>query len=630
MKSFALPLWLALSLTVSSSVTAATLVKPAPAPEYIPAGRVMGTVRLWGHGSYKHNFMGSLLHAWVGDFQKYQPHIQVENRLYGTASAIGALYNGAANLAILGEEISPAAAQAFMRARHYAPMAFPIATGSRDVLYFDYAHMIFVNRLNPIEELTVPQLEAIFGTEHRLSGGNIRRWGELGLAGEWASQAIQPYSWKTDEDFGLFFSEAVLGGSHRWNPAVKEFSTSVRPDGGSYDHGQKVLEALAKDRWGIALSNSRYAGPGVKALRLARTAAGPFYAPTRENLIAQKYPLTRIISAFIACPPGGAADPAVREFLRYILSRQGQAALSTASDYLPLDPSLIPGELKELTERSIVRIGGPARMQAVVRGLAEEFSRENPSTRIELNLQGSDTAMGALDCGQADIAFMGRECTPSEVQGFEWIYRYKPLRTAVMLGGSRGRGNSAALAVFVGRNNPLPRITLNQLERAFAAGASAFRTWGDLGLTGEWAQRPVTLYAPNMMSGTGRYFRHAALHDSVRLDWERLKEFPQGHAALEGLSRDPNGLAIASLDDVPGGVRAVELAATEAGPFLLPSPTSVADRSYPLTRTVVAMTNLPPGGSAAPGVAEFLRFIGSPPGQALVAQEGTYVPWRAP
>ena len=174
-------------------------------PPYQPVEQVSGTIRLWGHGSPKHDFMGNLVDRWRTLFQHYQPGVTIENDMYGTASAIGALYTGAGNLAILGEEISPAAEKAFERERHYAPTRIEIATGSLDVNYFDYAHMVFVNRTNPIDHLTVAQLDAIFGAEHRRGARNIRSWGELGLGGDWASQHIQPYSWKVDEDFALFF-----------------------------------------------------------------------------------------------------------------------------------------------------------------------------------------------------------------------------------------------------------------------------------------------------------------------------------------------------------------------------------------------------------------------------------------
>jgi phosphate transport system substrate-binding protein len=317
-------------------------------PRYAPAHKVSGTITLWGHGSFKHDFMGPLVTRWIDAFHNHQPDVQFVYKMYGTASAIGALYTGAGNLAILGEEIGPEAALSFRRAKGYAPTGIPIATGSLDVNFFDYAHMIFVHRDNPIEKLSLAQLDSIFGTEHKRGAHNIRRWGDLGAGGDWADKRIQPYGWKVDDDFALFFRETVLEGSHRWNPDIKEYVHQIRLDGSQYDHGQQILDALARDRFGIAISNVRYANPDVKAVALSRAASGPYHLATTASLIAQDYPLVRIIPAFVDRAPGHPLEPAVAEFLRFILSREGQTALLTASGYLPLGPEAIRKALQQL------------------------------------------------------------------------------------------------------------------------------------------------------------------------------------------------------------------------------------------------------------------------------------------
>ena len=131
-------------------VPAAALALINRLPDYQPGGLVSGTVTLWGHGSFKRDFMGPLVQEWMTGLRRHQPGIALDYRMYGTASAISALFTGAGNLALLGEEISPSAALAFQRAKGYAPTAIEVATGSLDVNFFDYAHMIFVHRDNPI------------------------------------------------------------------------------------------------------------------------------------------------------------------------------------------------------------------------------------------------------------------------------------------------------------------------------------------------------------------------------------------------------------------------------------------------------------------------------------------------
>lgn len=333
--------------------------KAAPAPfrsesildqfqPYEPRDVASGTVSLWGHGSFKRDFMGRLVNRWISEFHQRQPGVDFEYEMYGTASAIGALYTGAGNLAILGEEISPAAKKAFERERGYSPTGIMVATGSLDVNYFDYAHMVFVHRDNPVRKLSLGQLEAVFGTECRSGCKPIRAWGELGAQGKWHAQAIQPYGWETDEDFGLFFRERVLGDSHRWNPSIREFAHLKYPDGTQYDHGQRILDALAQDRYGIAISNIRYQNPSVRPLDLGWHDGGPYYAPTPETLISQQYPLTRIIPAYIDRTPGHSLASGLAEFVRFMLSREGQRALIEESGYLPIDPRLAIRQQAEL------------------------------------------------------------------------------------------------------------------------------------------------------------------------------------------------------------------------------------------------------------------------------------------
>ncbi|OHD00063.1 MAG: hypothetical protein A2885_21265 [Sphingopyxis sp. RIFCSPHIGHO2_01_FULL_65_24] len=320
----------------------------AAMPRYAPAEKVSGDIRLWGHGNRKLPWMHYLVDQWAEDFQRFHPEARLETHLYGTSSGIPALYNGLGDIALLGEEILPDAAKAFERVKGYAPTGVELMTGSVDIRNFDYAQMVFVHRDNPLAQISLVELDAILGTEHRRGTRNIRRWGELGLTGAWATRAITPYSWAIDDSFGFYLRNAVLMGSHRWNPALQGFAHINNADGTIYDHGQQVLDALAKDPAGIAVSNIRYAVPEVKPLALAHTAAGPFVAVSEASLIDQSYPLARTLPAVIDLPPDRRIDPKVREFLRYVLSREGQEAVNRDGRYLPLSPAAAEKERRKL------------------------------------------------------------------------------------------------------------------------------------------------------------------------------------------------------------------------------------------------------------------------------------------
>jgi phosphate transport system substrate-binding protein len=315
---------------------------------YQPRQKVSGVISLWGHGSFKRDFMGRLVKAWEEGFARYQPGIQFDYRMYGTASSIGALYAGVGDIAIRGEEINPFEVAAFERVLHYPPLCIEIATGSLDVRNMNFAQIFFVHKDNPISKLTMVQLDAIFGYEHRRGDRQIRTWGQLGFKGEWADRPIHVYGWRIDDDFSAFLQIALLGGSHRWNCDLKEFANIVRPDGSTYDSGQQIVDALAQDRYGIAVSNLRYGNAQVKPLALAVRNGGPYYEAARDNLIYRKYPLTRIVPAYINRAPGKPADPKVKEFMRFILSREGQLDIVREGGYLPLSRESALEQLKKL------------------------------------------------------------------------------------------------------------------------------------------------------------------------------------------------------------------------------------------------------------------------------------------
>ena len=317
-------------------------------PDFVPEKAPAGTIRLWGHGSFSRPFMRLLVARWVSGFHRYEPDIQLVEDTYGTSSAIPAIALGAGDLAILGEEILPEAVDTFTRIKGYPPACVQVATGSVDVRNMDYAQMFFVQKDNPLTHLSLPQLDAIFGEEHRRGPATIRTWGELGLTGDWAKRPIVPYGWRSDDSFGIYLEETLLKGSHRWNPALHEYAHIPQPDGSIYDHGQQVLDHLALDRYGIGVSNIRYAGPDVKALEISETDSSTPVPATADTLVNQTYPLTRLLPAFYDRPPGKPVDPKVREFLRYILSRQGQQDILDDQRYLPLNPRAIAQQLEAL------------------------------------------------------------------------------------------------------------------------------------------------------------------------------------------------------------------------------------------------------------------------------------------
>lgn len=341
-------------LFLFAGAMAACAAEPSGSLEpYVPKERVEGTIRIWGHGSYgaHTDFVEGLARAWEDGFREHHPDVRFENRLYGTASAIGALYTGQGDLALMGREIWSPEVAAFEEVRGYPPTGVEVLTGSFDVRNKGYALVVFVHKSNPLRELSLAQLDATFGVERRRGHAPVRTWGDLGLDGDWAARPVTLYGLAIARGFADFFQEAVFDGGQLWNPEVREFADEPGSRGGATDGGQKLLEALAQDPDGIGYSGLLYHHPDVRPLALSVGDGDRAVMPTRASVADRSYPLARAITVFLDRRPGQPVEPRLGEFLRYILSREGQqAVLDHGAGYLPVPPALAREQLRRLAE----------------------------------------------------------------------------------------------------------------------------------------------------------------------------------------------------------------------------------------------------------------------------------------
>ena len=246
--------------------------------------------------------------------------------------------------------------QAFEWIHRYKPAQIEIMTGSLDHAGKSPALVLFVHRDNPLATLTLAQLDAIFGTEHRLAPADIRTWGQLGLTGEWADQPIQTYG-HAPSGTTRFFQLRVLHNSDKWNPNYRGYvetgSKMIDDDDKTDQHGgvQHMLrEELMKNKYGIAWTIVPQAGkvPGLKPLALAVKEGGPYVGPSPASFQDRTYPLVRNLYFYLNRKPGTPVEPKLKEFLLYILSREGQEAIVANGNYLPLPAAVAARERAKL------------------------------------------------------------------------------------------------------------------------------------------------------------------------------------------------------------------------------------------------------------------------------------------
>ena len=324
-----------------------------PAPYAPPAQPVTGKIVIWGHGALagRFDFIEALVKEWEPGFKRFNPHVRFENRLTGTASAMGALYTGTGDLALMGREIWPFEIVAFREVKGYAPTGVDVVTGSYKTRNRGYSIVVFVHKDNPIRGLTLAQLDSIFSVDRKRGGKPVQSWGDLGLGGEWAEKPVHPYSFSIARGFADYLEEAVFAGGRRWRSDVREFADLPGSLGGATDGGQRELDAMAKDRYGVAFSGGLYGNPDVKPIPVAVAEGAPYVMPSEATVMDHSYPLTRIITMFLDRAPGKPLAPHIREFMRYVLSRDAQqAVLDKGGGYLPILAPEAAKELKKLED----------------------------------------------------------------------------------------------------------------------------------------------------------------------------------------------------------------------------------------------------------------------------------------
>jgi phosphate transport system substrate-binding protein len=252
---------------------------------------------------------------------------------------------------------------------------------------------------------------------------------------------------------------------------------------------------------------------------------------------------------------------------------------------------------------------------------AEDFKRLYPNVNIQIQGAGSSTAPPALTEGTANVGPMSRVMKDEEIKAFEGKYGYKPTAVPVAVD---------ALAVYVHKDNPIQGMTLAQVDAVFSATRKCghdkdITTWGDLGLTGEWASTPIQLFGRNSVSGTYGFFKENALCKGDYKD--SVNEQPGSASVVQGVTKSLNGIGYSGIGYKTSGVRAVPLA-KEGTSFLEASAENALSGEYPLARFLYIYVNKAPNKPLPPLELEFMKMVLSKTGQDDTIKDG-YIPLPA-
>lgn len=686
-------------------------------PPYVPAPGLSGTIRV--SGLYLHD--GLIREPWIAAFERFHPGVEVVITPKGTvASGEVDIETGPriSDRLRAASEYEQATGERLFEI-DWASGSYDVPGWSPAFVIFVHqdnpiAHLS-LDQLDGI--FAGSRTGGWKGTRWdpgvaRGAEKNIRTWGQLGLTGEWADQPIRIYGRPLKYNIQLGFERKVFQGGDVWNENTREYSHEVNPDGTRYTSSVEMVRDMAADRYGISFSDMGSNKPGIRAVPIGRDAKGPFVPVSLESLRDRSYPLFIEQWAQVRVAPGQPLKPLVRAFLAFMLSREGQDAIQRDGKWIPLpaarakemlakldqrgeavDPKALglhlsmlapkkwDGESPDETGRVEARrayytkrfdldalpayeppsgLRGRVRMPAsgqwtesgIGTALIEAFRRHHPDVRFEL-------ADGDLIRGEVDLS-VGRKWSSyfaGEVFDFQQKHERSPREFQIATGAFDVSGWNPAIAIFVGRDNPIRGLTVRQLDGIFGgprrggwvsttwrrqAGRGAdenLRHWRQLGVEGACADRPITVYVPPLKYHQMSVFERKVMvggnmwNDAVReiplaLDDKGRRTVP-GADRLAAVARDRCAITFASPNFAHPGTRMVPVARDASSPFVLPTLDSVRERRYPLHLEVYAYADRKPGEPLEANAKAFLRFVLSRDGQRLIEQGGKWLPLTA-
>lgn len=311
----------AMTLTAAGvfSATAMATIDPS-LPTYEKTSGVSGNLSSVGSDT-----LANMMTLWAEEFKQMYPNVNIQIQAAGSSTAPPALTEGTSQFGPMSRKMKPNEVEAFEKHYGYKPTEIRVAID---------ALAVFVHKDNPIKGLTAEQVDGIFSSTHKCGGGDIQRWGDLGLDGNWSAKDVQLYGRNSvSGTYGYFKEKALCKG---------DFKANVNEQPGSASVVQSVSQSLNA----VGYSGIGYKTAGVKAVAIAKK-GNEFIEASAENAANGTYPLSRYLYVYVNKQPNKDLAPMEKEFIRYVLSKQGQQVVEK-DGYVTLPKSVVAKDLEQL------------------------------------------------------------------------------------------------------------------------------------------------------------------------------------------------------------------------------------------------------------------------------------------
>jgi len=329
------------SVTVLLILAASAAVRclGADLPHYEPRVALSGDLRITCETSAE-----PLMKIWVERFAKFHPGFEVIAKGTSPLASTPMVASGAYEIGFPARELWAYEEELFRKIRGYDACVVMVGLGAHRTAGLTPALGVFVNASNPIERITLDQLDAIYSVERRRGyAKEIKTWGDLGATGDWASRPIEAYTHRLPNGIDYFIQKIVTMGAD-----FKRSVIQLPMRRGKLGPDELVAEVAAKNPAAIGFGCLGNVVPGMKTLALAENAAGPFRSGTLEEVKTMQYAFARPIYLIIDREPGRPLAPKIEEFLSFVLSREGQDAIAASDGWLPLPAHLATAERSKL------------------------------------------------------------------------------------------------------------------------------------------------------------------------------------------------------------------------------------------------------------------------------------------
>ncbi|MFV2004497.1 MAG: PstS family phosphate ABC transporter substrate-binding protein [Gammaproteobacteria bacterium] len=311
---------ISVGLFTASNVFAVSVDKGVP--EYKAVSGISGNLSSVGSDT-----LANLMTLWAETFKRAYPNVNIQIQAAGSSTAPPALTEATSNFGPMSRKMKAKEVAAFEDRYGYKPTAIPVAID---------ALAVYVNKDNPVKGLAIPDVDAVFSSTRKCGGDkDINKWGDLGLSGAWKNRNIQIYGRNSvSGTYGYFKKKALCKGDYKNNVNEQPGSASV-------------VQSVSTSVNGIGYSGIGYKTSGVRAVPLTKKVGGEYIDATPENAVSGKYPLSRFLYVYVNKHPNKELAPLEKEFIKLILSRQGQGVV-IKDGYIPLPAKVVEKYLGQL------------------------------------------------------------------------------------------------------------------------------------------------------------------------------------------------------------------------------------------------------------------------------------------